>query len=187
VVSAPRSAPSSISVQQRSRCEAPQTPSSQTSGTPNRHRSQQRRRRPLVPRFPPLEAFERRPTRRVRTVAHGPTSETLHNSGHSEVCAGVTAPDALRMRCTCNHAVTTGLSEGPKRMATPAGLEPATYRLEGAESNRSHNRRESAPFDANTRNCTRGRRRAQGHARELAWDLVQRRRTEWSPESVTEV
>src|SRR4051812_15972484 len=43
-------------------------------------RARQRRRRPLVPRFPPLAAFERRPTRRVRTVARGPASETLHKT-----------------------------------------------------------------------------------------------------------
>src|SRR5690349_6768979 len=47
---------------------------------------------------------------------------------------------------TCNHAVTTGLSEGPKRVATPAGLEPATYRLEVSGSELLHLRHRQTSY-----------------------------------------
>src|SRR5215210_8053607 len=62
VLSPPRSAPDSISAHQRSRRDPPHTLTTRASGLLNPHRSWQRRRRPLVPRFPPLETFERRPT-----------------------------------------------------------------------------------------------------------------------------
>ena len=43
----------------------------------------QANRAPSSPRFPPYEAFERRPLVDTRAPAMGPASETLQQSGHS--------------------------------------------------------------------------------------------------------
>src|SRR5215210_7722474 len=64
------------------RRSAPQALTEPLTTRRNPHRPRQRRRSLTVPRFPPLEAFERRPDRHVRSVAHRPASETLHRSGH---------------------------------------------------------------------------------------------------------
>ena len=96
VLSPPRSAPDSISAHQRSRRDPPHTLTTRASGLLNPHRSRQRRRRPLVPRFPPWR-LSNAGHRRVRTVAHGPASETLHNSG-TRTKRGCGAARQLRAR-----------------------------------------------------------------------------------------
>ena len=111
----------------------------------NPHRPRQRRRSLTVPRFPPLEAFERRPYRHVRSVAHRPASETLHKSGrggHSRTRAHAngkrmgsrgwagTAPPAGRE--AGGAAPGTPLGRNRKRRSPAASAVPRLLRAAGA-------------------------------------------------------
>ena len=72
----------------------------QTSRDLETHEVVQRRRSLTVPRFPPLEGFGCQPCRRVRSVAHRPASETLHNTGSRGLSGSLPVPslDAGRVK-----------------------------------------------------------------------------------------